>query len=274
MLGNDAVNVEKNQVEGVYKEEQTIWGLNINTRTEHASLPGRRIEKGAHLLAHPAFDAESKCLTLRQLQQFRGIATGWAVVVKGLKNELKAADVFLTCGDGSLPIRPRTLGYQNEEQAAIKAWDDLWSLFEVCRWLCARPEMWEAQFGATLNELLEPRERLGMPGGHHHAVFVSADATPTTVGAIDWTGGFAAQLKAEDMGPWLQQALEDEKEDWQIRIHVSEMLAFTAFAVTQGHRWKGKGRYLCWGQHCGAIVDHQETERVQGRTTFSFGFWP
>ena len=33
-----------------------------------------------------------------------------------------------------------------------------------------------------------------------------------------------------------------------------------------------KGRYLCWGQHCGAIVDHQETERVQGRTTSPSGF--
>jgi len=240
MLGNDAVNAEKNQIEGVYKEEQTIWGLNINTRTEHASLPGRRIEKGAHLLAHPSFDAESKCLTLRQLQQFRGIATGWAVVVKGLKNELKAADVFLTCGDGSMPVRPRTLGYQNEEQAVVRAWDDLWSLFEVCRWLCARPEMWEAQFGATLDELLEPRERLSLPGGHRHAVFVSADATPSTVGAIDWTGGFASQLKSEDMGPWLQLALEGEKDDEQIRIHVSEMLAFTAFAVTRGPCWKGK----------------------------------
>ena len=91
------------------------------------------------------------------------------MVVRGLKNELKAADVFLTCGDGSLPIRPRTLGYQNEEQAAIKAWDDLWSLFEVCRWLCARPEMWEAgaanlvfsqsnvlSLGVALQVLLQP----------------------------------------------------------------------------------------------------------------------
>ena len=110
MLGKDAVNAEKNQVEGIFKEEQTIWGLNINTRTEQASLPSRRIEKGAHLLAQPAFDGDSRCLTLRQLQQFRGIATGWAVVIKGLKNELKAADVFLTCGDGSMPVKPRTLG--------------------------------------------------------------------------------------------------------------------------------------------------------------------
>ena len=141
MLGQDAVNEEKNAIEGAFREEQTIWGLNINPKTEKASLPSRRIEKGAHLLAHPAFDFDCRALTLRQLQQFRGIATGWAVVVRGLKNELKAADIFLTCGDGALPVRPRVLGYVDEDAAAIRAWEDLWSLFEVCRWLCARPEM-------------------------------------------------------------------------------------------------------------------------------------
>ena len=206
MLGQDAVNEEKNLVEGAYREEQTIWGLNINTKTERASLPSRRIEKGAHLLAHPSFDFDSKVLTLRQLQQFRGIATGWAVVVRGLKNELKAADVFLTCGDGAMPVKPRVLNYNDEEMAVKRAWEDLWDLFEVCRWLCARPEMWEAQFGAKLDEILEPRERLCLPGGHRHAVFVSADATPTMVGAIDWTGKQAAQMAMEDMGPWLQEA--------------------------------------------------------------------
>jgi hypothetical protein len=68
LLGKDAVNEEKNLLEGAYKEEQTIWGLNINTKEDRASLPSRRIEKGAHLLAHPAFDFDSKVLTLRQLQ--------------------------------------------------------------------------------------------------------------------------------------------------------------------------------------------------------------
>lgn len=240
MLGKDAVNEEKNLLEGAYKEEQTIWGLNINTKEDRASLPSRRIEKGAHLLAHPAFDFDSKVLTLRQLQQFRGIATGWAVVVRGLKNELKAADVFLTCGDGSMPVTPRVLNYTNEKAAGDRAWDDLWALFEVCRWLCARPEMWEAQFGATLDELLEPRERLCLPGGHRHAVFVSADATPSMVGALDWTNKLAAQMSTSEMGPWLREALKGEQDEDKVRIHVSEMLAFTALAATCGVKWAGK----------------------------------
>ena len=231
MLGSAAVNEEKNLVEGVFRHEQTVWGLTMNSKTELASLPARRIEKGAHLLAHHAFDYDMVCLTLRQLQQFRGITTGWSVVVKGLKNELKAADVFLTGGDGSLPVKPKVSSYLDETMATTRAWEDLWALFEMCRWLCARPEMWESQFCATLDELLDPRERLALPRGHRHAVFVSADATETVVGAIDWTNGQVARLSTDQVGPWLEEALKGEMEDEKVRIHVSEMLAFVAFAI-------------------------------------------
>ena len=160
--------------------------------------------------------------------------------MRGLKNELKAADVFLTCGDGSMPVTPRVLNYTDEKPTGDRAWDDLWALFEVCRWLCARPEMWEAQFGATLDELLEPRERLCLPGGHRHAVFVSADATPSMVGALGWTNKLAAQMSTSEMGPWLCEALKGEQDEDKVRIHVSEMLAFTALAATCGTKWAGK----------------------------------
>ena len=34
--------------------------------------------------------------------------------------------------------QPRRLGYRDEEKAALQASEDLWSLFEACRWLAAR----------------------------------------------------------------------------------------------------------------------------------------
>ena len=240
MLGSEAVNEEKDALEGQFKEEQTIWGLTMNTDTNQALLPERRILKGAHLLAEPAFDAGNKGLCLRQLQQFRGIATGWAVVVKGLKNELKAADVFLTNGDGALPVKPRDRGYKNEEKSREEAWSDLWELFEVCRWLCARSETWGRSFGSTLEELLNPRERLSLPQGPQQAVFVSADATKKVIGAIDWTYGKASRMSQEDMGPWLRSVVEDEADEEGIRIHVTEMLAIVAFTSKRCEDWAGR----------------------------------
>ena len=240
MLGEEAVNVEKDLLEGSFKTEQTIWGLTMNTETNQVLLPERRILKGAHLLAEPVFDVGNKGLRLRQLQQFRGIATGWAVVVKGLKNELKAADIFLTNGDGALPVKPRERGYRSEEKAKEDAWQDLWDLFEVCRWLCARSETWGRSFASTLEEILNPRERLSLPRGPQQAVFVSADATKKVIGAIDWTNGKAARMRHEDMGPWLTSVVEDEADEEGIRIHVTEMLAIVAFASQRSEDWAGK----------------------------------
>ena len=81
-------------MEGFYAEEQCIWGLTINTRLRRAFLPERRILRGAHLIADSAFDPGQRTVTLKQMQQFRGIMTGWAVVVPSLRNELKIADNF------------------------------------------------------------------------------------------------------------------------------------------------------------------------------------
>lgn len=41
----------------------------------------------------------------------------------------------------------------------------------------------------TLYDLLSARERLGCPGQWEEAVMVTSDATPTTIGAVDWTYG-------------------------------------------------------------------------------------
>ena len=80
MLGQNAINSAKDEVEGKFQRSQTIWGIVMNAETEQAILPERRILKGAQLLADPKFDHGRKDLTLKELQQFRGIMTGWAAV--------------------------------------------------------------------------------------------------------------------------------------------------------------------------------------------------
>ena len=110
MLGPKAVNAEKDLIEHAYKASQTIWGVIMDTEEEKAFLPEKRIQKGAVLLSGAEFDFRATHLTLKQLQQFRGILTGWASVVQGLANELKAADKFLGGLDGNKPVRPKLKG--------------------------------------------------------------------------------------------------------------------------------------------------------------------
>ena len=237
MLGDAAVNADKDREEGTFRTQQTIWGLIMDTETEEVHLPERRVLKGAHLLAEEVFDAGRKDVTLRQLQILRGIATGWSVVVQGLKNELKAVDVFLGSVEPNGPVQPKVAAEANEEQRMKKeeqAWVDLWDLFETLRWLCSRSETWGTK---RLCDLLAPRERLACPGQWEEVVFVTTDATPHMVGAIDWTHGFATRETTKVVGPWVRMAVEEDEE---MQIHIAEFLSLVAFACEVAHRWAGK----------------------------------
>ncbi|CAE7377685.1 unnamed protein product, partial [Symbiodinium necroappetens] len=220
LLGKAAVNRDKDMIEGPFRTFQTVWGLDMETASEEIHLPERRILKGANLLCEPAFEYGSKDITVRAIQRFRGIATGWTVIVRGLKNELKAADRFLGLEhDGSAKARPKV----RPTRRRPRAWRDLWELFEEVRWLCARPDTWPTKFGASLRELLPVRERLALAGEWEAGtVFVSSDATKTVIGAIDWTNGLVMRMPDE------------------VAIHVAEMLSFLAFACHVGHLWSGK----------------------------------
>ena len=196
LLGEAAVNREKDLMEGPFRTFQTVWGLDVETETEEVHLPERRVLKGALLLAEPCFEYGCKDLTLRMVQRFRGVATGWVVTVKGLKNELKAADRFLgTERDAGAKVHPKVQSVADTQEAE-DAWIDLWELFESSRWLCSRPETWPQKFGAGLKELLPVRERLALRGEWDAGtVFVSSDATRQMIGAIDWTNGLVMRMR-------------------------------------------------------------------------------
>eukprot|EP00435_Cladocopium_sp_Y103_P032360 s4058_g8.t1 len=239
LLGEKAVNAEKDREEGQFCASQLIWGIYINA-DEKMSLPEARVSKGAYLLNNEQFNYGEKKLTLKDLQRFRGIATGWSAVVKGLKNELKAADRFLGGVDGGAIVTPART---NSEEDVERAWDDLWNLFEDCRWLCARSETWSEKFGGDIRELLPAMERLSLPGGRlSEAIFVTSDATLDLLAAIDWTNGVVCREAMKEMESWVARALEEEDSgvDRRMAIHLGEMLSFVAFACRVGHKWTGK----------------------------------
>eukprot|EP00435_Cladocopium_sp_Y103_P036950 s669_g9.t1 len=243
LLGKNAVNQEKDEIEGAFKTTQTVWGVIMQTDTEKALLPEKRIQKGAELMSHPGFDHGAVELTLKQLQQFRGIMTGWAAVIQGLANELKAADKFLAGKDGGAPIALKPRGDGSKRWEETTAWEDLWELFEVCRWLGARSEMWDELFTTSMRRMLQPLDRLSLPGEWEEVVFVSSDATPTMMGAIDWKSRTVFRESVKDLQPWIIKALTDEERDSEegnLVIHLSEMLSFVAFACAMGPRWQGR----------------------------------
>eukprot|EP00435_Cladocopium_sp_Y103_P042118 s923_g11.t1 len=243
MLGEQAVNQEKDEVEGVFKTTQTVWGIILETHTEKAMLPERRIQKGAVLLAGEVFDFGRQDITLKEMQQFRGILTGWAAIIPGLTNELKAADKFLRGNDGQQKVSVNVRGDGSKSWETETAWKDLWELFEVCRWLSSRTSQWDLLFSTSLKEMLPPLERLSLPGEWSEAIFVSSDATTLVVGAIDWKNRCVFRETVANLKPWILAVLTDEEAEAggeEIVVHLAEMLSFVAFACAMGERWRNR----------------------------------
>ena len=138
--------------------------------------------------------------------------------------------------DGSAIVKPRVEEGATSREA--QAWEDLWDLFEDCRWLCARSETWAEKFGGDIREVLVPMERLALPGQLRQVVFVSSDATLDVLAAIDWTHGDVCREELEQLKPWIQRVVESM--DQKLAIHLGEMLSFVAFACKMGPKWVGK----------------------------------
>lgn len=78
--------------------------------------------------------------------------------------------------------------------------------------------------------------------GWNRVAVVSSDATPTALGAIDWTNRFAFRAEAAHVRLWAQRLLtgqELQEEGDNLVIHVGEMLSFVAFARAIGAHWAG-----------------------------------
>jgi len=237
LLGPDAINAEKDALEGEFDTARTCWGVDIDTETDTIRIPERRILKGAHLMALPCYDSGNKDLSLLDVQRARGTAQSWAAVLPSLHLELKAADVFL--GPADAGGRAVCAAGVDEQEA----WEDLWDFFEYLRLLCARPEVWEARFQAGLDSLLTPRERLALPGAAGKVVFVSSDATLEKHAACDWTFGVAAQ--AEVVGFLQEVRRACGSADDKLIIALGELLGLVAFAAQRAEAWRG--RHVIYG---------------------------
>ena len=252
MLGSQAVNAEKDEIEGSYRTAQTVWGVVMETDTERAFLPERRIQKGASLVAGASFDYGAKTITLNKLQQFRRVMTGWASGLSGLGNELTACDRFLGGKDGQARVRPKLRGTGPAEDEEQQAWEDLWELFEVVRWLSARSDMWEEVFSTGLRDMLPAIERIALPGELQGCIFISSDATTSRIAAIDWTAGVVFRADAKLAKQWVSSAISHEESEQglgadELAIHIGVMpLCF--LRLRKGRGVEKQGGRLCRGQ--------------------------
>ena len=182
ILGEGARNAEKDTVEGALESSKIIWGLLYDLGSFTVQLPEAKVEKATHLLGLPCFDTGSARVPLKIAQEPRGCQKFLTTVKPQLRPLLGATDVFLGPPGGDGHAQPKgTEGEQHQARAAFH------EAVELQRVLVGDPTMWSGRFASSLQDVLSTQEMLVLPGVTERVVWVTGDATPERIGAVDWT---------------------------------------------------------------------------------------
>ena len=269
VFGPDAINAEKKDEEGQFATSQICWGLHVDTARETVKLPEAKVGKLQLLLADAAYAHGNKDVTLREVQVLRGTLNFAVVACPALKPELGAVDRMMRRG-GVPPLSPALpqdsrgdgaggagpppqeggdhgpngagaeafVHLEGAHEEIEKAWDEWWEALETFRVYASVPSAWEAHFTAGLRGMLNPRERMALPGGLEELVWTGGDATLERMGAVDWTARVYGVIGTQEALDPFKEAFRDENE--ASIIAVCELFTFLTLAAERAPHWEGK----------------------------------
>ena len=250
MLGPDAINAEKDLEEGTLTYNKVIWGLSYDTRDNTVSLPGPKLEKAGHLLLLPDFDRGNTRLPLRLVQELRGNLEFWAAVLPTINPYLHSINALLKPPDEQGLANPR--GSQGEVETQ---WASFWDTLDLLRLLAQDRASWATRFSNPLFAALDINEILALPGVGARVVWVTADATPTHIGAVDWSSKIAVAQKVEQFLAAVGRAgvrakleassspgpgEEEDCEEDRLQIALAELVALLLLCAHRRDAWKGR----------------------------------
>ena len=110
-------------------------------------------------------------------------------------------------------------------------------------------QFWETRFASQLEQALTTPELIALPEVQRKLVWVSADATPTRLGAIDWSGRVALACEAAPLLLPLTHPRSEleggssvarfEPGDDLVQIGVAELLALLVLVAARKEEWSG-----------------------------------
>eukprot|EP00435_Cladocopium_sp_Y103_P035201 s1779_g9.t1 len=253
-LGDGAINVAKDEIEGSLETRKLIWGLLYDTEKNTRALPPQKLEKASYLLHLPEFDHGNTKVPLKLVQELRGNQQFWVSVLPSLKPLLSASNALLGPPTSEGLAQPR-----GDAEQRRRIWVRFWEAIELQRLLVDNRAECGVRFTHPMTEALTVRELLAMPGHQHKIVWASGDATLDRVGAVDWTHKKAYSLEVQPYHRMIEsmerEALEDvsyprrvsrpgddieAEESGKLMVALTELLAVLLLAVCQHEQWRGK----------------------------------
>ena len=175
MMSEDAINKEKEQEEGEWKEEQIFLGFAINTKEMTIALPEEK-RAGATILFDELFckfgTRVMRLLTLQRLrgniEHFRATNLMWSYFTGPIDSLMRYADetgAWINCGS-------RHVRYA------------FWNAMDIVRIIRQNENSWNSLFTGKLEILLPPEQRFACVQEPQNIVWISADATMDRIAGI------------------------------------------------------------------------------------------
>eukprot|EP00971_Amphidinium_carterae_P043438 854826-Amphidinium_carterae.3 len=184
ILGAQSLNEKKDKLEGQYAVKCLAWGLEYDAQAGTLSVPPAKLLRGAWVAHGAMFDPGNKRVELLEVQRLHGVLNYYATVQPALRAEMGSIAAMLRQEEPSLWCNP-----PGEESEKDRTWQEFWDSIELVRVLTARPETGAVTFTNGLAQLLDPHERVRIPGESANIIWLGGDATLTRGAAVDWTNG-------------------------------------------------------------------------------------
>ena len=133
LLGDAAINPEKNAEEGGWDLHKICWGLLYKTDQATVTLPEAKLLKAYHLLHDSAFDPGVRTLPLKLAMQLRGNAEYWGLVCPSFAPELAVMNKILSALVG---VHEHTAATKPED-----TWFEWKETIELSRILVSRTDL-------------------------------------------------------------------------------------------------------------------------------------
>ena len=244
ILGPLAMNADKDVEEGALTTRKLIWGLEFDTEAGTCRLPPLKVERAYHVLQSGFFDAGQREVPLKEVQVLRGSQQFWLGVLPQLAPYLRSTNALLGPPNDKGQVVLRGSPQEQEDQ-----WAAFWDAIELQRLLVGSRQFWETRFASQLEQALTTPELIALPEVQRKLVWVSADATPTRLGAIDWSGRVALACEAAPLLLPLTHPSSELEEggsvarsepgDDLVQIGVAELLALLVLVAARKEEWSG-----------------------------------
>ena len=189
LFGRDSINEEKVMMEGSLDTTGLVLGFEIDTEAETIAAPLPKVEGARIYILSDEFVVGSRHMSLKAMQTLRGYMQHWLTASMFWASCIQPVDLFLTYGSEDC----QTLNCSN-----YQIWTGFWEMLTLLHALAKDDNVWPSLCKNSLSRALALHRRFAGPRVIEEVRWITSDATPDVIGAVDWRNSTYIRVDAEE----------------------------------------------------------------------------